>query len=212
MLFLQIINNINEKTFFAINNLAGHNSMIDKLIMIIADYLPLILVLTIIILWFRKKKTSGKSIEKNHYKQISLLSLYSAIIGLLLNKIISTLYYHPRPFVNNKVLLLIKHSADSSFPSDHTTLMLSIALMLIYFTTTRRTGIILTITALIGGIARIYVGVHYPLDIIGSIITSTIASTIIFYERKKLFLLNNKIIDYYEHCYDLLRTNIKKFF
>jgi undecaprenyl-diphosphatase len=68
---------------------------------------------------------------------------------------------------------LLAHKPENSFPSDHTTFTLSIALMLITFKSTRILGIILSFLALWCGIARVYSGVHWPFDIVGSIVTAS---------------------------------------
>jgi undecaprenyl-diphosphatase len=52
--------------------------------------------------------------------------------------------------------------------------------MLITFKSTRILGIILSFLALWCGIARVYVGVHWPFDLVGSIVTASIATIVIF--------------------------------
>jgi membrane-associated phospholipid phosphatase len=51
---------------------------------------------------------------------------------------------------------------------------------MIYFKETRIVGIGLFILGLIGGFARVLSGVHFPLDILGSIIVSIFASIMIY--------------------------------
>jgi undecaprenyl-diphosphatase len=92
---------------------------------------------------------------------------------------------------------LFQYPTDSSFPSDHTTLMVSIALMLIYFRETRIYGIIILILGLIGGFARVFSGIHFPFDIFGSVIVAIISSALIFYFKKGFDPLNNLIKQIY---------------
>ena len=92
--------------------------------------------------------------------------------------------------MENNGKILISHSPETSFPSDHTTFMLSIAFIFLYFKETRKMGIFLSILGIIGGIARVYCGVHYPFDILGSILVAGVSSCIIFLSRGKLKLLN----------------------
>ena len=58
---------------------------------------------------------------------------------------------------------LFPYAAETSFPSDHTTFMLSIALMMSYFKETRKIGIILAVLGLIGGLSRVFCRSTFPI-------------------------------------------------
>lgn len=181
------VNQININIFNSINSFAGSNTVLDKIGIFTAEYLPLIFILVLIFLWFRNKE----------YKISVLYCVYSTILGLSLNFLITLLYFHPRPFMDKFGVLLTKHAPETSFPSDHTTFMLSIAFMFLYFKKTRTIGIILSMIALVGGISRVFIGVHYPFDIFGSIVVALISSYIIFISKEKLQKFNNLIINLY---------------
>ena len=183
-----MLNQINTTVFRAINHFAGSNIFVDKLGILIAKYLPIVFVLFLIYLWFGKSRNKGFAF---------LYSGYSAILGILLNFFITLFYFHPRPFMDKIGTLLIKHTPETSFPSDHTTFMLSIAFMLLYFKETRKAGIILSVLGIIGGMSRIFCGLHYPFDIIGSILVAMVSSYIIFVYREKLQNFNKRIINLY---------------
>ena len=187
-----MLNQIDTQIFLAINHFAGNSTVIDKLGIFTAEYLPFIFILFLIYLWFNKHKN----------KEFALYSGYSAILGISLNFFITLFYFHPRPFMDKIGTLLINHLPETSFPSDHTTFMLSIAFMLLYFQETRKAGIILTILGILGGISRIFCGVHYPFDIVGSVFVALVSSYVIFMFRKKLQSFNNLIISLY---YDVLK-------
>jgi len=174
------MNKLNIKIFYGINNLAGENLIFDKFMIVLAEYLLFVFILFLLFLWLKKK-------EKRNFV---LYSGYSAVTGIFLNFIIRLFYFHPRPFMENNGKILINHSPETSFPSDHTTFMLSIAFIFLYFKETRKIGIFLSISGIIGGIARVYCGVHYPFDILGSILVAGVSSYIIFLSRGKLKLLN----------------------
>ena len=99
--------------------------------------------------------------------------------------------------------LLISHAPETSFPSDHTTFLFSIALMLVCFAETRKSGLMLLVLSLIGGVARVFCGVHFPLDIVGSIIVSILASSFIFLIKVKVQRINNFIINIYISIFKL---------
>jgi undecaprenyl-diphosphatase len=182
-----MIKQINTITFNVINHFAGRNIVIDKLGILIAEYLPIVFVLFLIYLWFNRNKK----------KELALYSGYSVILGISLNFLITLFYFHPRPFMDKIGILLINHAPETSFPSDHTTFMLSIAFTLFYFKNTRKLGIIFSILGILGGISRIFCGLHYPFDIIGSILVAIISSFSTFVFKEKLQKFNNLIINLY---------------
>ncbi len=180
-------NQLNIKIFNAINRFAGKTVFLDKFGIIMAKYSPIVFIFALLYYWFKDKE----------YKNISLYSGYSAVLGISLNFLITLFYFHPRPFMEHIGVLLINHKPETSFPSDHTTFMLSIGFMFLYFKKTRNLGIVLSVLGLAGGTARIYSGLHYPFDILGSVLVAIISSYIIFLSRKKLQKLNILIIDLY---------------
>ncbi len=179
-----MIEQLNIALFHMINQYAGLNPLVDTFAILAAQYMPLIFVMVLIWLWIKKGTTT---------KNIVLYSIYAAILGLIINYIIGQFYFHPRPFMIPVGITLFHYPAETSFPSDHTTFMLSIALTISYFKETRKIGVILAILGLIGGFSRVFAGVHFPLDIIGSIGVSIIASLTIYYLKDNLTSLNRKI-------------------
>ena len=191
---------LNQSLFLSINNFAGANNLLDYVLVFIAKDLPYLFIIILIYLWFFK----GKNI-----KNIVLFSGYATTLGIAINFIISFFYQHNRPFVDHLGLTLIKRASDSSFPSDHTTFMISLALPFIYFKETRILGIILSTLGLFGGLLRIYTGVHYPFDIVGSIIVSIFATLIILLSKKQLQAVNNWLIQFYQKN---ISSRIKSYF
>ena len=60
---------------------------------------------------------------------------------------------------------------DYSFPSDHTTVAVALAVGLWIFS--RRLGIIAAVLALVEGFSRVYLGQHYPHDVLAAIVLGT---------------------------------------
>ena len=172
----------NQNIFLEINNLAGKSHLLDLIMKMAAEYLPYLFIGLLFYLWFSERKNEA------------LYAGYATTLGVLTNQLIGLFYFHPRPFMDHLGTTLLSHKPDSSFPSDHTTFTLSIALMLITFKTTRAIGIITTFLALWCGIARVYAGVHYPFDILGSIVVSIIAVMIIAMLKSRLIAINKLII------------------
>jgi undecaprenyl-diphosphatase len=98
----------------------------------------------------------------------------SGIFGLSGNLLIGLLWQHPRPFMIGIGHTLIPHIADSSFPSDHLTLVWAVAFSLCLHRESRTVGTALAVLGIPIAWARVYLGVHFPFDIFGSAIVAIV--------------------------------------
>ena len=178
---------MNEKLFLFINSFAGHNQFLDKLGIFLAKGTPYIFILIEAFLYFIIKK-----------KKTALFAFYSVVVALFINQIIGLFYFHNRPFMDGIGTMLIHHKAENSFPSDHTTFLFAITFSFMFFKLDRFFEIFLFVLAFLGGIARVYVGVHYPFDVLGGIVTGFAGALIVYLFKNKLEYINNLIlkIDY----------------
>ncbi|KTD36584.1 Undecaprenyl-diphosphatase BcrC [Legionella nautarum] len=114
-------------------------------------------------------------------KTVVFAFLCSAL-GISIDWLIGTVYFHPRPFELGLGHTLMYHAADSSFPSDHTTSLATLSFMFLWRESGRSIiGLLLLFVTLLVGWARVYVGIHFPFDILGSLVVSFIATIIISY-------------------------------
>jgi undecaprenyl-diphosphatase len=176
------MHDLNQNIFLWINNFVGKSNILDSIMISAAQYMPYLFILLLFYLWFTNRKNEA------------LYAGYTTTLGVGINLLIGLFYFHNRPFMDHLGTTLLSHKADSSFPSDHTTFTSSIALMLLTFKSTRLIGIVATLLALWCGISRVYAGVHYPFDIVGSIIISMIAVFMIILFKDKLLILNQFLI------------------
>jgi undecaprenyl-diphosphatase len=105
------------------------------------------------------------------YRQLAMRAALSVGAGLAINAACGLLWFHPRPFMAGVGHTFLHHAADSSFPSDHATIMFTVALVLALSQEAgaRRLGKLLLPIALAVAWARVYLGVHYPLDMGGAL-------------------------------------------
>lgn len=89
-------------------------------------------------------------------------------LGLLAAEVLSAWIGRPRPFMIGLSPLYLPHAAEGSFPSAHASVMLAVSLCLLFSRRTRFAGGILLLLGLITGWARVYTGLHFPLDIAGA--------------------------------------------
>lgn len=108
-----------------------------------------------------------------------MLSIPTFGITLLIGKILNHFIYNSRPFVKEGFAPLITHAPDNGFPSDHMLLVSSIAIVITFYN--KKLGILLWIMAILVGISRVAVGVHHPVDILGSATIAIFSSTIVYY-------------------------------
>jgi undecaprenyl-diphosphatase len=164
---------------FMINGLSGHWVGMDKVIMTISQYGPVVFGLYLIGLWFSGESTN--KVEQNRKR--ALYAIFSALLAMGMNQVISHIWFRDRPYVHNPVNRLLQGSQDASFPSDHAAGAFSIAGSLFGRTAG---GTALMVFAAMVAVSRIYVGLHYPSDIIGGMAIGLISSWII--ERNQAIL------------------------
>jgi undecaprenyl-diphosphatase len=197
-----MLEEINYSLFQGINKFAGYNPIFDTTAELIAEYLPFLFILVMIYCWFCKKDDISK---------INLLSVgWSTFLALLVNFLITLFYFHPRPFMVHIGKLLISHGPETSFPSDHATFMFSIAFAFIILDEFRITGIILSLLALIGGIARVFAGVHFPFDIVGSFGIGLISAIVIFTLKGVFLPMNKRLVEFYKNLLSRLDSKYLK--
>jgi undecaprenyl-diphosphatase len=123
-----------------------------------------------LLLWF----WPGTEPTRASNQRIAAITALSVFTSLALASAIGHLVSEPRPFISDlSTRLLISHSADNSFPSDHTTLAFAVSGALLSW---RRTlGVVVFVIAVLIGIARIYVGVHWPSDILGAAVIGLVS-------------------------------------
>ncbi|HZZ99366.1 MAG TPA: phosphatase PAP2 family protein [Candidatus Paceibacterota bacterium] len=153
---------MNQAIFRAINELAGHWGWLDALMIFCAQYLLYLAVVVVLLIWLRRHY-----LKTNRWRDLALVSIASAVIGrLIVAEPFKLLYYHPRPYwVLSNVHLLLARETESSFPSGHTIFMFALAAGVYLYN--KKAGWWFFGAAVLVGFARVFVGVHWPYDIIG---------------------------------------------
>ena len=124
-------------------------------------------------------------------KQILKAFIFTSI-AILISQCISHVYYHPRPFVMEVGRTLIYHAPNGSFPSDHMLIFSSIAFSYL-FSAQRKLGIFLLFMAWLVAWSRVYLGVHFPLDMLGAFL---LAFALNFFGLKLWNLYKDKIMQW----------------
>ena len=108
------------------------------------------------------------------WKRACASGLFAAALGLLTNQVISHLWDRTRPYeAHASIVPLLAKTTDASFPSDHATASLSIAFGV--FFVSRRAGWVFLAFAAVISASRVMAGMHYPTDVLGSLVVSVTA-------------------------------------
>jgi len=160
--------------FKAINGLSGA-SLPDDIFTQLAKNMPAVLVV-VVALVFLFRWRSNRMRRRNG----AVLATVSAALAQLVNQPISHAVARPRPYVAHPahVHLLIARSQDFSFPSDHATAGFALATGIWLYD--RTLGTVLLVFAAVLAFARVYVGTHYPGDVVAGAVIGSAVSLLLF--------------------------------
>lgn len=130
-------------------------------------------------------------------RRLLLQAAAAGVAGLLINQLIGLFWQHQRPFMIGLGHTFLEHAPDSSFPSDHLTLCWSVAFSLLLQQKTRSAGLFLTLLGLPVAWARIYLGVHFPLDMAGAALVAVVSALLLHHEDRAITRLHRLLTGYY---------------
>ena len=154
------------KTFRLVNQLSGRFLPIDILMIHISKKIRYFYIVILIFMW----------IKKGRYRLSAFNGICSASLSLIIYFLIKLFYFKPRPFMKHRVGILMPSKVNSSFPSKHTMLVFAVSTAI--YIRQRILGVIMLIISSLTGLSRIWVGHHYPFDIIGSALIASVTSVL----------------------------------
>ncbi len=154
----------------------------------------LILILIVVILYARITK-------RQTLKKIAIITLVALLFSDAISFVLKHVIHEPRPFLTmDNVHLLIAEDDLNSFPSGHATSTIAVVTTLIlnmkeltkkYYVAV---DVALVIFAVLILFSRMYVGVHYPGDILAGTIVGLVGALIINkFKDKILWFISEKI-------------------
>jgi undecaprenyl-diphosphatase len=173
-----------QTLFHWINGLGGHVVVIDRLFTGLADdyFLIIAMCLVLVGMWFGTRKPEER--QRNQIavlKAMASLGMASGFVALVNNifvgdnkypgTLLHEIFNRPRPFDPSSGLsvhLLFYKPTDPSFPSNLAAVVFGLAIAV--WLMNKRWGTWLLVMAFVACFARVYVGIHYPSDILGGFV------------------------------------------
>ncbi len=108
-----------------------------------------------------------------------LLAVFSGVLARGANELVHVFYQRRRPYLLKLEQPLINPPKNLAFPSGHASFLLGISFFLMPFSWKLGLGGVLV--ALIVFSARVAAKVHWPSDILGSIVNAAVCATAVYY-------------------------------
>jgi undecaprenyl-diphosphatase len=152
-----------ESWFTGINHFARSTSWLHAPAEAYAKYGVAVFALLMLVSWW-KARNEGDLAKA----AAALWAPVGMLIALGLNQFLVSAFSEERPYtVFPDALTLVARSADPSFPSDHSVVVgaVAVGVLLVH----RRLGLVTAALAVLMAAARVYVGAHWPLDVVAGL-------------------------------------------
>ena len=134
---------------------------------------------------------ANKRTRKVGWCALASLAISSVIVMLILKPIVA----RPRPFTQlSDLIVLIKKPLDFSFPSGHTSSSFSVAWIIYWLYPNKKVGKMGMVLASLIALSRLYLGVHYPMDVLIGFMIGTLVAAYVVKKVKKTNIQKNKKI------------------
>jgi undecaprenyl-diphosphatase len=132
--------------------------------------IPFMIIVTVL-LWLLARPGGDRK-----WKLAAGSGLGAAALALVVNQVIHAIWDRPRPYEDHVISHPWSSSTDASFPSDHASASIAIAVAVFMFD--RLVGGLFLVAAALIAVGRIFIGAHYPADVLASCVVG-IASAVV---------------------------------
>jgi undecaprenyl-diphosphatase len=164
---------VDWRVYHSINDFVWRHHWLGSLFKAIETYGTILIAVAAFALWFLARPGGDRK-----WKLAAGSALGAAALGLVINRIIASLYHRDRPFIAHPSAHVFgPHKTDPSMPSDHATAALAIAVAVLLIDT--GVGLVFLALAVLIAIGRVIIGEHYPGDVLVSTVVALVAAFVV---------------------------------
>ena len=156
---------VDYRIYHAINQFVYHHAWLGRELSALEKWAVPVIAVANFALWLLARPGGTRK-----WKLACACALGSAALALLINQAIGKVWHRQRPFAAHPAAHVWgSRSHDPSFPSDHASAAFAIAFAVFLFD--RLVGSVFLAAAVVIGAGRVFIGAHYPLDVLaGSLV------------------------------------------
>jgi membrane-associated phospholipid phosphatase len=154
---------VDDSLMVDVNHLALHTAWLHSPLVDYAHYGVVLFAVLLLSGLFLAKNSPSPRLAAAGWTPLAML------IALALNQLLGRWVAEPRPYQTHPQLLVLgSRTSDFAFPSDHAVMAGAVAAGLLLVS--RRLGVIASVAAGVMAFSRVYIGAHYPWDVLAGLL------------------------------------------
>jgi undecaprenyl-diphosphatase len=176
------------RLYHSINHFMAHHRWLAHVANDAQSVLVILIAAAAFALWL-----VGRPGGSHRWKLASASALASAALALEANQLIAKVWHRPRPYETHPALYHLSKSHDPSFPSDHASAAFAIAFAVFLFD--RMVGTLFLAVAVVIGLARVLIGVHYPGDVLAGAAVGLLTALVVVYLGRRVLAWAVRVVE-----------------
>jgi undecaprenyl-diphosphatase len=163
------LSDLNDRIFLAVNEMARDSAWLHGVAVAFAKYGVVLFALALVFGAVHYGRGSSRALAAAVWAAVATL------VAVAVNQPIGNAFGEHRPYADHPhALLLISPTSDFSFPSDHAVMAGAVAAGL--WLVSRKLGYVVAVLAVLLAATRVYVGAHYPGDVVAGLVLGAMVS------------------------------------